>query len=172
MNEHRADLYLASMTTSTSDSESDDITVPDEVHTAFEALLNRVLPLALEQIGEHGEFYPFGGYLAADGSHQVVIGESQEEFPEPEDVIEDVLKKLRQAVKDDDSIQAAVILMNVEVDDPAGGEKQVDAAALEMEHRSGWADTTFVPYSVGEDGKVVDGELWSCDGEAKIFTNC
>ena len=144
--------------------------IPEKTHLAFEDLLNHLLPLALEQLAEREKFVPFGGCLYEGGDCQVVIKKIGDGLPTPGEVIEQLLEMLRDATGKERNIVATCIVKDVKADPPDQEETEsVDAVALEMEDRSGWAATTYLPYAFGADGQMAQDEMWARTGEARVF---
>ncbi len=146
----------------------EDKDVPAEILEAFEILLNELLPIALDQLEDHGEFYPFAGTLSTDGTFEEVLGTAEEAHPDPAVFLEGLLDVLRGDVIQNKDIVAAGIVTDVEVTPPEGDQK-VDAVCLELEHRLGEFHASFVQYTKDAKGRVEDKEMWICEGVRNVF---
>jgi hypothetical protein len=110
---------------------------PQSVQDDLDELLNVVLPFAEDQLGKHGEFFPFGAALSSTGE-TVLLGADPRLGDRP--LSEDVLRALYEGARADSvDLRAAAFVADV----LAGGS---DAIRVEVEHRDGPALTVVLPY--------------------------
>jgi hypothetical protein len=137
-------------------------------HPDLEELLNALIPFAQEMLSKHGEFYPFGASIDAKGEVTAQAAETGEENPDSQEVIAMLLAGMR-AEAERGEIRAAGICYDSRVVPPGKTEK-TDAIACRLEHRSGEAVQTFVPYRKGLLGRYKYDELFAAEGDQAIFS--
>jgi hypothetical protein len=138
----------------------------DGARADCEALLNSVLPFAKQMLDQHGEFYPFGGAMQADGQLVSVASHEGKDDPAPADVIES-LKDIFTAEAKDGKLKATALVYNVRVTLPSTGETS-DAIAVSLDHRENYSVIVFFPYEI-EGGSAIIGEAFAHAGTAEIF---
>jgi hypothetical protein len=136
-------------------------------HPDLEELLNALIPFAQEMLAKHGEFYPFGAAIDANGQVVAQAAEPGEENPDSQEVIKMLVAGMRDQAKRGE-IRAAGICYDARVVPPGKTEK-TDAIACRLEHESGEALVTFVPYRKGFLGRYKYDELFASEGDQAIF---
>ena len=133
-----------------------------------EKLMNDVLPLAQRMLREHGEFYPYGGYLKR-GGEIVHVGAKDEdtEYPKSKDLLY-VLRDSFSAMAEAGECTATAIVFDVRIDLPQTHKKS-DAIQISLEHADGYSADVFFPYEIGEDGRVTYGTTFAQEGNYEIF---
>ena len=134
--------------------------------TDCEALMHSLLPVAEEMLTSHGEFFPFGGAMRADGQLVSIAGYKADERPQPIDVIT-LMKGTFVAAARKGEYRATAIVYDVRVKLPSTEEKS-DAVAVSLNHRDDYSVVVFFPYKV-ESGKLTVGTVFAQAGEADIF---
>ncbi len=132
-----------------------------------EQLLNSVLPVAKLMLKDHGEFYPYGGYMEPDG--QIVHCGAKDEstdHPLSMDLIE-VLRNTFREMALSNRCKAVALICDVRVSSPGSSEKR-DAIQASLDHVDGYSVKVFFPYLV-LNGQVVYGESYACRGDNDIF---
>ena len=137
-------------------------------HPDLEELLNALVPFAQEMLSKHGEFYPFGASVDAKGEVACVAGETGEEQPDSQEVIELLVQGFRAEAKRGE-IRAAGICYDARIV-PPGRKERSDAIAVRLEHKKGEALEAYVPYSKGRSGKYTYGDLFAAEGDRTIFS--
>jgi hypothetical protein len=132
----------------------------------LDQLLNALLPFAQQMLGQHGEFFPFGATIRADGEVRVAAADAGETRPDPEDVLAAVEDSLR-ADAEAGTITAAGTAANVVVD---LGDGPGDAIVVDLDHADGESVRVFLPYSEGESGGYVYGDLVGGRGDRRFFS--
>ena len=136
-------------------------------HPDLDVLLNGLLPFAQQMLAERGEFYPFGGSIAADGRHVSVGAEGASDRPAATELIQlltDAFRREAATAK----ICAAGICFDVRIV-PPGQVDKTDAIQLALEREGGDAADVYVPYSQLPDGEFVYGELFASRRTPTIF---
>ena len=136
-------------------------------HPDLEELLNALLPFAQEMLAKHGEFYPFGAAIDISGEIAAQAAEPGGENPDSNEVIAMLVAGMREEANRGE-IRAAGICYDARVVPPGKTEK-TDAIACRLEHASGEAIVTFVPYRKGFMGRYKYDELFASAGEQAIF---
>jgi hypothetical protein len=132
-----------------------------------EILLNGVLPFAEKMLREHGEFYPYGGYIDDEGKIVAVGGDDPEtDFPKSSDLI-CVLKNSFREMVSVSKCRAIAIVFNVRVKLPASN-MESDAIQVCVDHIANYSAQVFFPYRISQ-GEVVYGETFAQEGNHDIF---
>ena len=138
-------------------------------HPELEELLNALVPFAQEMLSKHGEFYPFAASMDLDGEISCVAGDTGDEQPGSEDVIELLSEGLRDEARQG-KIRATGICLDIWTIPPGKTEK-TDAICVRLEHVDGDAVHCCVPYRKGMLGKYKYGDLFAGAGDRVIFTS-
>ena len=135
-------------------------------HPDFDALLNPLLGFAQQMLAKHGEFFPFGATVAANGRITLAAADSGgDEQPEPAALIEVLVAGFReQAVSG--AIRAAGVCLDVRVVPPDETEAS-DAVCVQLEHAGGECLDLYLPYSTV--GGLEFGETFRVPRAARIF---
>jgi hypothetical protein len=127
-------------------------------------LLNATLPFAQQQqLDAHGEFYPFGACVGADGTTGLTAADAGEgQRPDSRTVL-DVLYAGARA--DRAANRAAAFVADVATPDG-------DAIRVELEHADGAALVLLLPYRRGRlTRRVSYGELTAGPGDRRIWAD-
>lgn len=133
-----------------------------------ERLMNELLRVAERMLKEHGEFYPYGGYIRADDC-VVQVGPEDEDTDHPKS--NDLLYILRQilaAKAEARECKAVGVVFDVLVNLP-GTEGKTDAIQVNLEHSDGYCAEVFFPYELAADGRVIYGATFAQEGKPEIF---
>ena len=132
-----------------------------------EILLNLLLPFADKMLREHGEFYPFGGYMKPNGAI-VEVGASDPDTDRPtsKDLI-DILRSSFQELARRNECKAVALTFDVAVKLPNSDGKS-DAIQVSLEHSEGYSAEVFFPYQLVE-SQVVYGEVFAQQGQADVI---
>ena len=136
-----------------------------EAQEDYSALLDALMPFAEQMLKKHGEFFPFGASISKAGE---VSGQSTydgNEMPPSEEVIASLAQGF-QGEALEGKIRATGICYDGRIVQDG---KKVDAVIVSLEHVSGNASKTCVPYSKGMLGRVRFGEMIVTLDEPKIF---
>jgi len=132
-----------------------------------EELMNAVLPLAEKMLRQHGEFYPYGGYMKSDGTIvDVGAGDPDTEHPKSQDLIY-VLRCSFRKMANANQCRAVAIVFNVAVSLP-GSNRKSDAIQVCVEHADGYSAEVFFPYQM-MGNEIVYEETFAQAGEHDIF---
>jgi hypothetical protein len=132
-----------------------------------EFLMNDALPFAEERLLKHGEFFPYGSALAANGEIVCVGVYDGREQPPSKDVILLMKQAFQQGAKSGE-YKATALVYDVLVTFPPSGKKS-DAIAVSLNHRDDYSVIVFFPYEIKE-GRLQFGEAFAQEGEADIFS--
>lgn len=132
-----------------------------------EALMNNLLPLAEKMLREHGEFYPYGGYMKVDGEIVHVGAKIDDaEHPASQPLI-DLLRKSFQEEAKAGEYRATAIVFDVRIK-PPGSEEKTDAIQVCLDHRENYSVNVLFPYKIS-DGKLLFGKNFAQRGSDEIF---
>ncbi len=131
-----------------------------------ESLMNSALPFAEQMLAKHGEFFPYGQALTADGKVVDVGAYDGREKPPSEDLIR-LLKQAFAKGGRSGKYRATALVYDVRVTLPSSGIKS-DAIAVSLNHRDNYSVVMFFAYSL-QDGKYLPGEVFAQQGENDVF---
>jgi len=123
------------------------------------------MPFAEQMLKEHGEFYPFAAAVDTAGQLAAHATYDGNEMPESEEVIASLVKVF-QALAAAGKLRATGICYDGLI---VQNGKKVDALIISLEHVSGNASKTCVPYMKSLFGKYRFGELMASLEEPRIF---
>ena len=130
-------------------------------------LLNEVLPFAEQMLREHGEFYPYGGFMKLDGSiAHVGASDLDTDRPKSQDLIQ-ILRNSFQDMAQANQCKAVALVFDVRVTIPDSGLKS-DAIQVCLEHKDGYSAQVFFPYQINNDD-VVYGDTFAQQGNREVF---
>ena len=138
-----------------------------EAKEDFNALLETLMPFAEEMLKKHGEFFPFGAAVNTAGEVSGHATYDGNETPSSEEVIAGLVQAFQTDARGG-AIRATGICYDGRIVQDG---KKVDAVIIGLEHVSGCASKTCVPYSKGLFGKYRFGDLVASFDEPKIFVN-
>jgi|SRR5215472_8765345 len=132
-----------------------------------ERLMNAVLPLAEKMLRQHGEFYPYGGYMKPDGTIVDVGAEDPDtERPKSKDLIY-VLRSSFREMADNNKCKAVAIVFDVAVNLPESNRKS-DAIQVCVDHADGYSAEVFFPYQI-VNREIVYEKTFAQEGKHEIF---
>lgn len=138
-----------------------------EARQDYDALLAALLPFAEQMLKKYGEFYPFAATVGTTGEVSLSAAYDGDEKPPSEDLIA-LLAQAFQGEARIAKIRATGICYDGRV---VRDGKKVDAIIISLEHVSGNAIVTCLPYSKGLFGKYGFGEMTAAAEEPKIFVS-
>jgi len=136
-----------------------------EAREDYNALLQFLMPFAEQMLKKHGEFFPFGAAVSTAGevaAHATYDGDEQ---PASEDVIALLVQGFQGEAREG-KIRATGICYDGRIVQDG---KKVDAVIISLEHASGNATKTCVPYTKGMFGKYRFGEMIAGLEEPQVF---
>lgn len=128
-------------------------------HPDLDELLNAVVPIAQQMLSKHGEFYPFGSIVTADGKAEVFAAYEGDDQPPSQQLIDSLTQILREKAAAG-TIRAAAICYDARIV-PPGQSAKTDAICLSAEHQNGEGSDLYLPYKKGWFGKISYGELFA-----------
>jgi hypothetical protein len=136
-----------------------------EARQDYNALLELLMPFAEQMLKKNGEFFPFGATVSVEGEVAAAAAYDGNEMPPSEQVIA-LLTEGFQGEARSGKIRATGICYDGRIVQDG---KKVDAVIISLEHASGNATKTCVPYTKGLFGKYRFGQLIAGQEDAKIF---
>ena len=142
---------------------------------ALTALLESVADFAKLMIRETGEFYPFGGFLAADGRVTQLAVDSGEEHPERQEVYRQMEDALRKRVM---TREASAIALVADVNIPPAYQPAFPDGIRILIEAPGYSRFFYLPYarprrgavSLGREPEPTCGKFISVDVPASFFS--
>ena len=132
-----------------------------------ETLMNAMLPLAEKMLRQHGEFYPYGGYMKPDGTiMEVGATDPDTDRPKSRDLIYIVRSSLRDVAQRAEC-KAVAMVVDVTVTLPNSNRKS-DAIQVSVEHADHYSAEVFFPYQLIEND-LVYGEIFAQQGKIEVF---
>lgn len=136
-------------------------------HPDLDELLNALIPFAQQMLAKHGEFFPFGAAMSADGTVESQAAYTGNEQPPSQQLIDMLAQGFREDANSG-RIRAAAICYDVRTI-PPGQTKKTDAICVSAEHQNGEAANVFLPYQKGWFGKISYGELFGSERQREFF---
>ena len=130
-----------------------------------EVLLEALLSASENLLKKNGEFYPIGAVLTNDGSATFTAAYSDNEFPDSQSVISDLISSHKQMAQKEE-IKASGIAWNATV---SSNGKPSDAIVVSLEHKEDYSVIVGLPYKITLFKKVKFGELFAQNGNSNIF---
>lgn len=131
-----------------------------------EALLDKLLPFAEEQLKKYGEYYPFGAVLLNDGTVELTATYDGNEHPESTEEIRSLIE-IHKTLAKEGKIKASGIVWNASVKNQNGTE--TDSIIGSFEHKDNYSVIVGEPYKIGLFKKVKFGEIFALEGKHDIF---
>jgi len=144
------------------------VTPEDELRQDGEELLNFLVPVAFRRLEADGAFAPFGAVVLTEGGVEPVeaIGDDPAKA-EPDQVFATILEAIR-ADAEGGKFRTAGLAADVHVVREEE-DHHTDAVRIYLERRDGNAMDVFLPYSAGEEGGIVRGEIFAVEAEPRLF---
>jgi len=137
-----------------------------EAKADFNALLEFLMPFAEQMLKKHGEFFPFGAAVTTAGEVTAQAAYDGNETPESAEVVAALTQGFQASAKAGE-VRATGICYDGRITQENG--KKTDAIIMSLEHVSGCATRTYVPYSKGFFGGYRFGALVAGLDDPKIF---
>lgn len=125
-----------------------------------------VLPFAQNMLREHGEFYPFGSAMHADGRTVFVAGYDGHEHPKSVDLIALLEDAFREAAKRGE-YKATALAYDVSISLPGTNDKS-DGITVSLNHKDGFSGIVTFPYELSG-SEVSIYEPFAEPGKGDIF---
>ena len=138
-----------------------------EARQDYNALLEFLMPFAEQMLKKNGEFFPFGAAVSTTGELSAAATYDGSETPPSEDVIAMLVQGFQGQARGG-QIRATGICYDGRIVQDG---KKVDAVIISLEHVSGNATKTCVPYTKGMFGKYRFGEIIAGLDDPKIFAS-
>jgi len=133
-----------------------------------EGLMNELLPLAKRMLAEHGEFFPYGGFIQQDGSITHLGAELKgNEQPDSKSLINLLAARFRAGAAEG-IYRATAIVFNVRIT-PPGESGKTDAIQVNLDQESGYSAQVLFPYTIASDGRLQLGRVFAQRGDNQIF---
>jgi len=123
--------------------------------------------VAERMLKECGEFFPYGGFMAPDGTITHVSPTTGEERPRGEDLVNIMTRDFRERSAGG-HLRVAAMVSNVTVRHPGRREK-VDAVEVRIDHVSGYRVHVFFPYQLGLGTGTLLDKPFATEGTAFAF---
>ena len=128
-----------------------------------EALMNEMLALAKHMLREHGEFFPYGGYMKPNGEIvHVGAGDSSSDHPKSKELIA-ILQNSLKKLANEQQCKAIAIVYDVVVSIPESNHKG-DAIQICIDHMSNYSAEVFFPYHI-DGNEVKFGKVFAQHGK-------
>jgi hypothetical protein len=128
----------------------------------MDSLLDVLMTFAVETLKRQGEFYPFAGFLPAEGGPELLAVAMEDERPRSSDMNAELENALRTLVQE--GARAGAIATDVRLPESDG-----DAIRVHVEHVQGDAVDVFMPYTKKMLRGFDFGDLFAGAGERVLF---
>ena len=133
-----------------------------------QVLMSEMLDFAKQMLSRHREFYPFGGYMKADGAiTHVGVRDEKTEHPKSKPLIETLKQSFRE-MAESKGCKATAIVFDVLITPPGGSEK-TSAIQVNLDHQDGYSAEVFFPYALHGSQEIVFGKTFAQRGNGEIF---
>jgi len=119
-------------------------------------------------LAKHGEFFPFGSSMTADGEIIANGAYDGDEQPPSQQLIDLLTQAFRQQATDG-KIRAAAVCYDVRTI-PPGQSERTDAICVSAEHQNGEAADVYLPYKKGWFGKISYGKIFGAARKREFFS--
>lgn len=144
---------------------SDETNAEGDISSAYDELINVLLPAATEQLEESGHFSPVAAFVSPDGTVSNMAVEFDDGEPEPAEIVEALQDGLREQVAADAARATAIcsiVMVSLEDGEPT------DAICVNLEQHDGDPLNVFLPFAKAESGYDYQ-ELVAGHGTATVF---
>jgi hypothetical protein len=132
-----------------------------------EHLMNELLPVAEQMLRQHGEFFPYGGYMKPDGEIvHVGAKDPATERPKSKALIAIMQNSFQELVRNK-QCKAVALVFDVFVLLPKSNRKS-DAIQVCVDHVENYSAEVFFPYKMANH-EVIFGEVFAQRGEHLFF---
>jgi len=131
-----------------------------------EKIMNTLLPIGVDFLKKHKEFYPFGAVMSIDGEISFIGFYDGNEMPDSKELLHN-LKKSCKHMADNNEIKASGFAFNTSISSDNG--KDEDAIIISLEHKERYSVQVALPYKAGFLGRFRFGDLIALKGENDIF---
>jgi hypothetical protein len=134
-----------------------------------EDLMNEMLPVAKRMLREHGEFFPYGGYMKP-GGEIVHVGakDPTTDRPKSKDLIAILQNSFQELVRDK-QCKAVAMVYDIVVPLPKSNRKS-DAIQVCVDHAGNYSAEVFFPYQIANH-EVIFGEVFAQEGKHLFFND-
>ncbi len=116
---------------------------------------------------QHGEFYPYGGYMKLDGTiADVGADDPDTDHPKSRDLIY-VLRDSFREMASTNRCKAVAVVFDVAVNLPSSNRRS-DAIQVCLDHVDGYSAEVFFPYHI-VNNQLVYEEIFAQEGKHEIF---
>ncbi|HEY7138215.1 MAG TPA: hypothetical protein VIB48_24380, partial [Acidimicrobiia bacterium] len=122
-------------------------TASSQAQNDFDGLVSAVLGFAQQQLGAHGEFFPFAAVVNIDGTTEMVAPDVDDPQPAAAAMLDACVAALTARRS---AIRAAAVVSDVRLRGPETG----DAIRVDLEHVEGHALTVLLPYTKRRRNKI------------------
>jgi hypothetical protein len=130
----------------------------------LDGLVDTVLPFAQQMLAQHGEFFPYGAVVSADGRVEILAASRGADQRPGSDEHLRILYSAAQSTSA--TTRATAFVSDVRLD----GSTPSDAIRVELEHRDGLALTVLLPYR-RKRRKVEYGDMSAQTGDRRVWTD-
>ena len=131
-----------------------------------EILMNELMPIGVDFLKKHGEFYPYGAVINIDGTIKLLGFYEGSEFPASKDIIDGLIETCKQFAVNGE-IKASGIVWNTSVTSTDG--KGTDSIIISLEHKENYSVRVGLPYKIGLFKRVKLGNLFALEGDKSVF---
>lgn len=132
-----------------------------------EQLMNEVLPIAKRMLREHGEFFPYGGYMKSSGEIvHVGAKDPATDRPKSKDLIAILQSSFQELVRSG-QCKAVALVYDVSVTLPQSNCRS-DAIQVCVDHVGNYSAEVFFPYKK-TNHEVIFGEVFAQQGKYLFF---
>ena len=137
-----------------------------DIKTDVNVLESYVFDVATRALEQYGEFLPFAAGLSSDRQIILIEYPGDEEYPEPEQVVNYLTKKLQFGAGADKFIATAMAFDSRTT--PPGSSHKMETIAINLDHMQRYSVILLTPYQL-RNHKLGFGPTFREDGSFLIF---
>jgi hypothetical protein len=130
----------------------------------MDSLLDALITFAQQTLEKYGEFYPFAAAITSGGELQMVGGETGDERPASQEVLDTLYAGLGDQARRGE-IRASGVCFDVRL----RGADTDDAIQVSLEHSEGDPANVYLPYKRRRLRRLEYGELFATPGDRRVF---
>lgn len=132
-----------------------------------ESLLNAVMPLVQQMLGQYQEFFPCGATLSPTGEIALAMPPGDDNDPNTDLLLANLEEGFRKQAAAGTCLATAVAVDVLMV--PPGRTKKQDAVEVRLDHRDSYSMRVLFPYAVSDAGELTLEGPVTVAGSAQMF---
>jgi hypothetical protein len=132
-----------------------------------EQVMNFLIPFAQQMLEKHGEFFPLGAAMQADGKIAALPTDVGDEHPPSQRIIDSLTQVFRRGAKEG-KYRATGLAYGIRTV-PPGSKEETDAVGVRLDHVRGYSVVVVFPYRISPNHVVTFAASFANKGSGDIF---